>query len=307
MEFESTCVARPVWGGAANIDEYVALDTPLGEIHGMTLRLYNERARQWSIYWGNRNVGRLDPPMTGAWSNGRGEFYDQELFQRPDDLRALHLDERHARHGALGAGLLRRRRQDVGNELDHGFREGRMSEVFELRQYTLHPGRRDTLIDLFEREFIETQEARGMRVLGQFRDLDDPDRFVWFRGFPDMDRRKEALTAFYSGPVWRTHRDAANATMIDSDDVLLLRLADPRHAAFPSPPHRDRPSARPSAILALCRDGLFVRSADRSRAHRSGTSRCHAADAPANGAVREHLPGAAGAGRRKRDRHAHDG
>jgi quinol monooxygenase YgiN len=109
-----------------------------------------------------------------------------------------------------------------------------MSEVYELRQYTLHPGQRDTLIDLFDREFIETQEAAGMHVIGQFRDLDDPDRFVWFRSFPDMVRRKEALTAFYSGPAWKAHRDAANATMIDSDNVLLLRLADPRFG-FPVP------------------------------------------------------------------------
>ncbi|HEX8411010.1 MAG TPA: NIPSNAP family protein [Thermoanaerobaculia bacterium] len=108
-----------------------------------------------------------------------------------------------------------------------------MSEVFELRQYTLHPGRRDTLIELFEREFIEPQEACGMSILGTFRDLGDPDRFVWFRGFPDMERRREALTCFYGGPVWKAHRDAANATMIDSDDVLLLRLVDP-HAGFPA-------------------------------------------------------------------------
>lgn len=101
-----------------------------------------------------------------------------------------------------------------------------MTEVFELRQYTLHPGQRDTLIELFEREFIETQEACGIRVVGQFRDLDDPDRFVWFRGFRDMPRRKEALTCFYGGAVWKEHRDAANATMIDSDDVLLLRLVE---------------------------------------------------------------------------------
>src|SRR6185436_19195944 len=46
--------------------------------------------------------------------------------------------------------------------------------VVELRQYTLHPGMRDVLIDLFDREFVETQEALGMTVLGQFRDLDDP-------------------------------------------------------------------------------------------------------------------------------------
>ncbi|RWB22190.1 MAG: NIPSNAP family protein [Mesorhizobium sp.] len=101
------------------------------------------------------------------------------------------------------------------------------SPVMELRQYTLKPGRRETLIALFDREFIETQEATGMTVIGQFRDLDRPDMFVWLRGFEDMEARKDALTAFYGGPVWTRHRDAANATMIDSDDVLLLKPAWP--------------------------------------------------------------------------------
>ncbi|MEU3192720.1 NIPSNAP family protein [Streptomyces sp. NPDC006992] len=68
--------------------------------------------------------------------------------------------------------------------------------VIELRQYTLRPGRRDELVDLFEREFVESQEEVGMRVLGQFRDLDDPDRFVWLRGFPDMASRRRGLTEF---------------------------------------------------------------------------------------------------------------
>jgi hypothetical protein len=95
--------------------------------------------------------------------------------------------------------------------------------VVELRQYTLKPGRRDELIDLFDRELVESQEACGMRVLGQFRDLDRPDHFVWLRSFPDMETRRAALTAFYGGPVWKRHAAAANATMIDSDDVLLLR------------------------------------------------------------------------------------
>jgi quinol monooxygenase YgiN len=95
--------------------------------------------------------------------------------------------------------------------------------VLELRQYTLHPGQRDTLIELFEREFIEPQEALGITLFGQFRDLDDPDRFVWLRGFADMPARAAALAAFYDGPVWQAHRNAANATMIDSDNVLLLR------------------------------------------------------------------------------------
>src|SRR5215469_8417835 len=95
--------------------------------------------------------------------------------------------------------------------------------VVELRQYTLHDGARERLIDLFEREFIESQEALGIRLCGPFRDLEDPNRFVWLRGFHDMNQRSAMLSAFYDGPVWRTHRDAANATMVDSDNVLLLR------------------------------------------------------------------------------------
>jgi quinol monooxygenase YgiN len=101
------------------------------------------------------------------------------------------------------------------------------SAVVELRQYTLHPGQRDALIALFEREFIESQEATGMTLMGLYRDQDNPDRFVWLRGFPGMPERAASLAAFYGGPVWQTHRNAANATMIDSDNVLLLRPATP--------------------------------------------------------------------------------
>jgi hypothetical protein len=100
-----------------------------------------------------------------------------------------------------------------------------MNAIVELRQYTLKPDRRDVLIDLFEREFVESQEAEGMDIIGTFRDARDSDRFVWLRGFPDMDARAGSLAAFYGGPTWKRHRDAANATMIDSDNVLLLTPA----------------------------------------------------------------------------------
>ena len=99
--------------------------------------------------------------------------------------------------------------------------------IVELRQYTLHPGKRDVLIELFDREFVESQEALGMKIIGQFRDLGNPNRFVWLRGFRDMPSRAQALKDFYGGPVWKAHREAANATMIDSDNVLLLHPATP--------------------------------------------------------------------------------
>jgi hypothetical protein len=121
-----------------------------------------------------------------------------------------------------------------------------MDFLIELRQYTLHPGQRDVLIDLFEREFIETQEALGMKVIGTFRDLERPERFVWIRGFADMASRAAALNEFYSGPVWAEHRNAANATMIDSDNVLLLRAA--RAGSGFSSGNRPRPPRGATAI-----------------------------------------------------------
>ncbi len=99
--------------------------------------------------------------------------------------------------------------------------------VIELRRYRLRPGRTDALIELFEREFVETQEAVGIQVIGQFRDRDEPDEFVWLRGFRDMAARARALETFYTGPAWMRYRDAANGTMINSDNVLLLRPAGP--------------------------------------------------------------------------------
>lgn len=100
----------------------------------------------------------------------------------------------------------------------------RMSDVVELRQYTLHPGGRDTLTEVFMRHFVTGQEAVGMRILGVYHDLDRDDRFVWLRGFPDMATRKTALTRFYlESEVWKTYGRVAAETMIDSSDVLLLK------------------------------------------------------------------------------------
>src|SRR5947209_641204 len=124
--------------------------------------------------------------------------------------------------------------------------------IVELRQYTLHRGKRDVLIDLFDREFVESQEALGMRIIGQFRDLDNPDRFVWLRGFPDMAARAQALQAFYGGSVWKEHRDVANATMIDSDNVLLLRPAR-ANSGF-----QLRTSVRPAQGASKAPEGLVV-------------------------------------------------
>lgn len=123
--------------------------------------------------------------------------------------------------------------------------------VIELRQYRMKPGRRDDLIALFERQFVEGQEAHGMSLLGQFRDLDAPGHFVWMRGFESMAARKTALEGFYGGPVWQAHREAANDTLADNDDVLLLK--PPVTAArLDLPPRRPAGAVpRPASLVGV--------------------------------------------------------
>ena len=101
------------------------------------------------------------------------------------------------------------------------------AEVVELRQYKIVPGQRDAFATFFDREFVETQEAHGMRLVGQFRDLDDPNRFTWIRQFASVAERAPALTAFYGGPVWQAKRGEANPFLEDNDNVLLLKPAAP--------------------------------------------------------------------------------
>jgi hypothetical protein len=79
-EFEGTVVARHIWGGKANTDEYEA-DSPSGHIQGMTLRLFDPKSRQWSLYWSNSSTGHLEKPMIGEFKDGLGEFYDQEMYE----------------------------------------------------------------------------------------------------------------------------------------------------------------------------------------------------------------------------------
>src|SRR6058998_1466141 len=76
-----------------------------------------------------------------------------------------------------------------------------------------------------------------MKIIGQFRDVVNRNRFVWLRGFRDMTAR---------APVWKAHGEAASATMVDSDNVLLLRPVSPT-SGF-SLKNKERPQAGSNAV-----------------------------------------------------------
>jgi hypothetical protein len=80
ITYDGTSVVSRVWGGRANLVE-LEVDGPGGHLEGLSLRLYNPAARQWSLNFANSGSGELSQPTIGEFKDGRGEFYDQEPFQ----------------------------------------------------------------------------------------------------------------------------------------------------------------------------------------------------------------------------------
>ena len=212
--FNAVDECRPLLDGGGNLEEFHTAWN--GGYEGLALRLFDVAANEWRIHWSSNRSGVLDPPVSGRFENGMGTFYGVDQHEG----RAVKVRFQWQHTSANTAHWQQAFSADDGATWETNWHmwfrrldaRGRLlhdDAVVELRQYTLQPGQRDVLIELFERELIETQEAVGMHVIGHFRDLDAPDRYVWLRGFPSMDARRDALQAFYFGPVWQQHRNAA--------------------------------------------------------------------------------------------------
>jgi hypothetical protein len=80
IEFDGTSVTRRVWDGRAQIEEFET-DGAAGHIEGLTLRLYNPKSQQWSLYWANSKDGSMGgPPNVGEFRDGVGNFYCMDTY-----------------------------------------------------------------------------------------------------------------------------------------------------------------------------------------------------------------------------------
>ena len=79
LDYDGTTVVRKVWDGRANMVE-LEVDGSAGHIEALSLRLYNPQAHQWSLNFSNAAAGTMATPTIGEFSDGRGEFYDQETL-----------------------------------------------------------------------------------------------------------------------------------------------------------------------------------------------------------------------------------
>ena len=79
LEYDGKVSSRKVWGGKAHLEE-LEVDGPTGHLEGLTLRLYDPKAHEWSLNWASSEDGTIGAPAIGAFKDGIGEFIDQEPF-----------------------------------------------------------------------------------------------------------------------------------------------------------------------------------------------------------------------------------
>ncbi len=80
VEFDGTSFTRKVWDGRAQLEQFETDSPAGGHIEGLTLRLYDPKSHQWRLYWANSKIGIMDPPQIGEFKDGRGEFYQQDMW-----------------------------------------------------------------------------------------------------------------------------------------------------------------------------------------------------------------------------------
>jgi len=94
--------------------------------------------------------------------------------------------------------------------------------IVEMRTYKTKPGRRAEFLEIFRTKSMPAHAEIGMKVVGPFLSIEDPDVFFFMRGFPDIASREPMKARFYEGELWKRELEAVLLPMIEKYDVVLV-------------------------------------------------------------------------------------
>ena len=110
-----------------------------------------------------------------------------------------------------------------------------MAAVIEVRTYRTQSGRRDQLMELLRARAMPLHQELGMRILGPFPSVDDPDTFVWLRAFPDAASREPLKEAFYGGRPWVEELEALVMPLIAEYGAVVVEDTANLWGRWPDP------------------------------------------------------------------------
>ena len=97
--------------------------------------------------------------------------------------------------------------------------------IVEVRSYRITPGKRDEFIEFFETRSITALQSCGMKIVGPFIDLENPNKFMFIRAFPSMEDLHRMKEEFYEGKLWKEELEQIAMPMMESYDVMLCETA----------------------------------------------------------------------------------
>jgi hypothetical protein len=98
--------------------------------------------------------------------------------------------------------------------------------IIEMRTYKTKPGRRSDFLEIFRAKSIPAHIEIGMKILGPFLSIEDPDTFFFMRGFPDMASREPMKAKFYEGELWKGELENVLMPMIEKYEVVVVEDAE---------------------------------------------------------------------------------
>jgi hypothetical protein len=94
--------------------------------------------------------------------------------------------------------------------------------IIEMRTYKLKPGMRAQFLEIFRTKSMPAHAEIGMKILGPFLSMEDPDVFFFMRGFPDLASREPMKAQFYESALWKNELENILMPMIEKYDVVLV-------------------------------------------------------------------------------------
>jgi hypothetical protein len=98
--------------------------------------------------------------------------------------------------------------------------------IIEMRTYKLKPGCRSRFLEIFRSKSVPAHAEIGMKILGPFLSIEDPDTFFFMRGFPDLPSREPMKAQFYEGELWKGELESVLMPMIEKYDVVVVEDPD---------------------------------------------------------------------------------
>jgi NIPSNAP len=98
--------------------------------------------------------------------------------------------------------------------------------IIEMRTYRTKPGQRSQFLEIFRSKSIPAHAQIGMKILGPFLSIEDPDTFFFMRGFPDVTSREPMKARFYEGELWKRELEAVLMPMLDKYEAVLVEDPD---------------------------------------------------------------------------------